>query len=121
MRYSGGKMEQYVSLYEQIYKKYRRMIEEGVYKEGEQLPSVRSEALSLGVNPNTVLRAYRRLEEEGFIGTVPKKGIYVRYKAESTENSRKSFLISEITRLEKLGYTLDEIEEAVCERGKQDA
>ena len=43
----------------------------------EQLPAVRQLAAELGINPNTVQKAYRELEREGVIYSVPYKGSYV--------------------------------------------
>ena len=48
-----------------------------VYKNGEKLPSVREAAGELGVNPNTIARAYTLLEEEGYVCSLPKKGAFV--------------------------------------------
>ena len=49
----------------------------GLYKNGEKLPSVREAAGELGVNPNTIARAYTLLEEEGYVCSLPKKGAFV--------------------------------------------
>ncbi len=65
-------------IYLDIAERYRRYIECGILKEGERLPSVRQTALEIGVNPNTVQRAYTMLESEGYIRTFPKKGVYVK-------------------------------------------
>ncbi len=68
-----GKQDVYI----EIARRYREYIELGIYKEGEKLPSVREAAAELGVNPNTIARAYTLLEEEGIIRTLPKKGAFV--------------------------------------------
>ena len=70
----SGKREVYVEVAER-YEKYIRI---GVLRDGDRLPSVRVAANELGVNPNTVQRAYTLLEEKGFIRTLPKKGVFVR-------------------------------------------
>ena len=69
----SGKQDVYV----EIADKYKDYIELGVYKNGEKLPSVREAAGELGVNPNTIARAYALLEEEGYICSLPKKGAFV--------------------------------------------
>ena len=69
----SGKQDVYV----EIADKYKEYIELGVYKNGEKLPSVREAAGELGVNPNTIARAYALLEEEGYICSLPKKGAFV--------------------------------------------
>ena len=69
----SGKQDVYV----EIADKYKEYIELGVYKNGEKLPSVREAAEELGVNPNTIARAYTLLEEEGYVCSLPKKGAFV--------------------------------------------
>lgn len=65
------------SIFEQIKYQIKRFIELGALKPGEKLPSVRMLAQDLGINPNTVARAYSELESEGVIYTLNKKGVYV--------------------------------------------
>lgn len=62
---------------EQVFDQFKKLILSGALKEGESMPSVRSLATSLAVNPNTVQRAYARLEQEGYIYTVSGKGSYI--------------------------------------------
>ncbi len=64
-------------IYEQIESQIRRAILEGVLKEGEALPSIRSLANDLRVSVITTKRAYSDLETLGFIETVPGKGSFV--------------------------------------------
>ena len=63
-------------IYEQLEEKLRRMILSGAIGEGERLPSVRELASQLAINPNTIQRAYRELEQNGFIYSVPGKGSF---------------------------------------------
>lgn len=70
--------EQKLSVYESIVERMKRDISLGIIACGEKLPSCRELALEMGVNPNTVQRAYSALEEQGFIYTIPKKGVYAR-------------------------------------------
>lgn len=65
------------SLYIQIKNNYKKMIMSGSLKENEMLPSVRTLAGNLAINVNTVQRAYRELEQEGYIYSVPGKGNFV--------------------------------------------
>ncbi len=65
------------SIFEQIKNQISRFIELGVLKPNEKLPSVRMLASDLGINPNTVARAYDELEKEGVIYTLNKKGVFV--------------------------------------------
>lgn len=68
------------SIFEQIKKQIIRFIEIGVLKPNDKLPSVRMLASDLGINPNTVARAYQELEKEGIIYTLNKKGVFVSNK-----------------------------------------
>ena len=74
-------------LYLEIADKYKEYIRQGIIKDGEKLPSVRIAAGELGVNPNTIARAYSRLEEEGFVCSLPKKGAFVTYNSQSEGES----------------------------------
>lgn len=63
-------------IYQQIKDSLRRMIETGSLPAGSKLPSVRSLAASLAINPNTIQRAYRELEAEGYILSIAGKGSF---------------------------------------------
>lgn len=64
-------------IYEQLYQSVVKMAALGVFAENEQLPSVRSVAQELGVNVNTVQKAYRMLERDGVIVSYPGKGSFI--------------------------------------------
>ena len=64
-------------IYEQLIQKLSEMICAGAFKPEEQLPSVRSLARDLGVNPNTVQKAYQELERSGIIYSVAGKGSFI--------------------------------------------
>ena len=55
------------AIYEQLVDKVKEMIVYGILKPDEQLPSVRALSTQLTVNPNTIQKAYRELEREGYI------------------------------------------------------
>ncbi|MBP3262945.1 GntR family transcriptional regulator [Pseudobutyrivibrio sp.] len=63
-------------IYEQIKDGLRRLVVTGAVKKDERLPSVRELATSLSINPNTIQKAYRELEQEGYIYTIAGKGSY---------------------------------------------
>ena len=65
-----------VPIFEQIVGGIKNMILDGEIKPGEKLPSVRELAKTLGVNPNTVTKAFQTLEREKIIYTVPGRGSY---------------------------------------------
>lgn len=64
-------------IFEQISDWYRKLILQGVMVPDEKMPSVRSLAMELSTNPNTVQRAYADLEQKGFIYTVRGRGNFV--------------------------------------------
>ena len=65
------------SLYIQIKENIKKLILSGSMKEDEMLPSVRHLASTLAINVNTVIRAYKELETEGYIYSVQGKGNFV--------------------------------------------
>ena len=92
----GGKQDVYL----EVAARYRNYIELGVYREGDALPSVRFAAAELGVNPNTVAKAFALLECEGMITVVPKKGAFVAFSGGhgetggQPETGKNSFSVS---------------------------
>jgi GntR family transcriptional regulator len=64
-------------IYLQIKENIKKLILSGGLQENESLPSVRTLASSLAINVNTVIRAYRELETEGYIYSMQGKGNFV--------------------------------------------
>ena len=64
-------------IYEQIVERFEELMATGALEEGSQLPSVRSLAMELSINPNTIQRAYVELERQGYIYSVKGKGSFV--------------------------------------------
>lgn len=64
-------------IYTQIVENFCAQIASGVLQPGEKLPSVRELAGMLSINPNTIQRAYREMEVNGYIQTIPGKGCFV--------------------------------------------
>ena len=64
-------------IYTQIADNFRILIQKGILQEGDKLPSVRELAGELSINPNTIQRAYRELEQQGVIETLAGKGCFV--------------------------------------------
>ena len=64
-------------IYEQLVDKLKELIINEVLKPDEQLPSVRQLAQELTINPNTIQKAYRELENQGFIYSQKGKGSFV--------------------------------------------
>lgn len=70
------------ALYEQIYEEITRLILSKAFKPDEKLPSVRELASMVKINPNTIQKAYKSLEEDNYIYTVKGKGNFVNNSVE---------------------------------------
>ena len=66
-------------IYEQVVDKFQKLILTGVLEPNTRMPSVRSLAVELSINPNTIQRAYPELERQGFIYTVKGRGAFVAF------------------------------------------
>lgn len=64
-------------IYEQIVERFQMLIIKGVLEPDSQMPSVRSLAAELSINPNTIQKAYSILEQQGFIYPVKGRGAFV--------------------------------------------
>ena len=101
-----------MGLYAQLTDKIRQQISGGVLVQGDKLPSVRELAVELSINPNTIQRAYRQLEMEGWIATVPGKGCFVcGCPAEDPQEELKCLntLEETVQKLLAMGYTRQEL------------
>ncbi|MGG3449155.1 MULTISPECIES: GntR family transcriptional regulator [Bacillaceae] len=88
-----------VPIYEQLTEKLKELIIREVMKEDEQLPSVRSLAQDLTINPNTIQKAYRELEREGYIYSIPGKGSFVSPVKNEINRERMEMLKKELERI----------------------
>ena len=102
--------------YEQVKEDLRRLIVSGALRAGDKLPSVRELAGQLAINPNTIQRAYRELEAEGYIVSVPGKGSFAAAR-ERADDPRRTELLARlretVRELTWLGMTLREIVEEI--------
>ena len=78
----SGKRDVYLDVAD----RFIQYIKLGVIKSGEKLPSVREAAGDMGINPNTVSKAYSMLEEQGYVRSIPKKGAFVIFEAVQTQS-----------------------------------
>lgn len=74
-----------VPIVEQIKTSVLRQIAQGIYKEGDRLPSIRQLARDLGVNPNTVSKAYSELSQSHVVESVTGKGVFVKQSVISVD------------------------------------
>lgn len=86
----------FIPIYEQIKKEIKSRISLGVLKKDEPLPSIRDLAADLIINPNTVARAYRELEMEGFIYTRKGKGCFVADDSSSLISEERARILNQI-------------------------
>ena len=111
-------------IYEQIADNFRRQIRAGVLRCGDKLPSVRELSAQLTINPNTIQRAYRQLEMEGWIATVPGKGCFV-CGAPTAALRERDALLSEFDKtaaaLLALGLTREELAARLMRGGNDHA
>ena len=84
-------------IYEQVRDGLRKLIVTGAIADGEKLPSVRTLASQLAINPNTIARAYAELENEGYCCTVPGKGCFA-VRAERAKNDERRRALEEKVR-----------------------
>lgn len=82
------------TLYEEVAERMSRLIEEGIFRAGERIPSVRALSRQFGISVSTVLEAYSVLEDRGVIQARPQSGYYVNARVPaipaSTEVSHRS-------------------------------
>lgn len=105
-------------IYEQIRDGFRRLITSGALAPDTKLPSVRDLASSLTINPNTIQRAYRELEAEGYTYSVPGKGSFVTNTGSAAAQHRAELLekLGALAReLRALGASEEDIQKAITE------
>jgi len=111
-------------VYRQIMDQIRLMIASGRLKPGEELPTVRGLAQMLIINPNTVARAYRELEQVGVLYTRQGSGTFVATHGTPLSRETCDRLIGEridalLGESKQLGYSLKDITDLIKERYKE--
>ena len=99
-------------IYEQIKDGLRKLVMSGAIRPDEKLPSVRELASSLAINPNTIQRAYRELESEGYVYTISGKGSFaspVHEKAGARLGALLRQFDEAAAELIYLGYTVEQL------------
>ena len=106
-------------LYEQIIANVKELILSGELKADDKLPSVRSLAKELGINPNTIQKAYTELERQGIIMTLQGRGSMVLADKSSLADERVESLKSKLTEIAAEMITAGIDEEAFAEIAKK--
>jgi len=105
-------------IYRQLRDRVVAMILDGVLKEGDPLPSVRSVAAEYRVNPLTVLKSYQQLVDEQLVESRRGLGMFINGGARNLllKGERKKFLTEEWPRvhatIQRLGLTTEELLDA---------
>lgn len=111
-------------LYEQVVDGFRTLIVAGALQPDDKLPSVRSLATQLAINPNTIQRAYRELEAMGYVYSSAGRGSFVA-DTEETRRLHVSELIAQLDEvvrgLEAAGYTRAQMVERIERQEEGDA
>ncbi|SFM02115.1 GntR family transcriptional regulator [Gracilibacillus orientalis] len=106
-------------IYEQLVDRLKQLIINNVLEKDEKLPSVRVLAQQLSINPNTIQKAYRELEIQGYIYSVKGKGSFVNHimMADSSAEIKKvkEQLKKNISEALFLGVSVEELEKLITE------
>jgi len=102
-------------IYEQVKDGIRKLAYSGVLGPDDKLPSVRELAMKLAINPNTISRAYKELEQEGFIYTMTGKGTFINQEFDLYD-SRKEELWKQFDKAAKELLELSVTEEELMKR-----
>ncbi len=109
-------------IYQQVKEGFCRLILSGALPPGYRLPSVRELASSLAINPNTIQRAYRELEQEGYTVSVPGKGSFV-CEGDQAARKRRQELLEQFDgltlELEQLGVSREQLIQKLREGEKK--
>ena len=108
------------SIYEQIKSQIEKFINVGILKPDDKLPSVRNLAEELGINPNTVMKAYQELEKNGYIYTLNKKGVFVSKNLNDNKRVLKDDALKMLAAIKNEGFSKSEIIDMLDELYKEE-
>lgn len=101
-------------IYEQIKEKTKEYVVSGLIGEHEKLPSVRELAAQLAINPNTIQKAYKELENEGYIYSQKSKGYFVAPMKKGLQQLKKEEALEKfVLEVKELKYLSTEKEELI--------
>lgn len=114
-------------IYEQLVRQIKHSITTGALKSGDQMPTVRELAAQLVVNPNTIARAYRELEQAGLLESTVGRGTFVKFSPpklfrEERRKRLQPYIDQLIAEARALNFSLkelqDQLEETLKKEGK---
>jgi len=103
-------------IYEQIVNEIEKYVALGLLKEKEQIMSIRDLASNLGVNPNTVKKAYSILESKGIITSISTKGTFININASKIKEETINNYINEIKSIMDKLYKLEVSKEEIIKK-----
>ena len=110
-------------LCDQLVDNFSDMIFNGMIAPGDQMPSVRSLAADLAINPNTIQKAYTELERRGIIYSIPGRGSFAEQELSELIDKYKSDAKRQITEALKNGFsagmTVSEIQAVISDVSKE--
>ena len=105
-------------IYEQLRDQLRWQITMGFLSADDPLPSVRALSAELGINPNTIQKAYREMEQEGMIYSRPGKGSFVTpsigEQRRKQQTDQLNLLLREMRKAKEMGIPRGQVEEALA-------
>lgn len=107
-----------VPIYEQIIDRFQMLILKGVLEPGSQMPSVRSLAVKLSINPNTIQKAYTQLEQQGYIYPVKGRGNFISDASFLIQQKKEHYLKTleqSLLQAKDLGITAEECQTLIQE------
>jgi GntR family transcriptional regulator len=117
-------MKSGVPFYKQIIFQVEMAIADGRLEKGAQLPTVRSLAVDLSINPNTVARAYAEMEIRNIVVTQQGSGTFISDKKVTLDAIERERILAQITKeyltkASSYGFTLAEIQQAIEDLGTE--
>ncbi|MBR4223254.1 MAG: GntR family transcriptional regulator [Oscillospiraceae bacterium] len=102
-----------IPIYEQLYTKIAGLAARQILSPGDKIPSVRELAKDLGVNPNTVSKAYLMLERDGLIYSVPGRGTFLAKDLSSVRAGAKEEFGKAVLLAHEKGLERDDLIEVI--------
>lgn len=111
-------------IYQQIASQVKYMIASGQLRKGDELPPIRTLSEMLIVNANTVARAYRELERDGFVTCRRGAGTHVNATGSPLSSAEQMKILNDragalISEARQMNLTLDEVVQLVVARGEE--
>lgn len=111
------KLDQNLPIYQQIIDEFKRSIARGALKPGDRIPSQRELATMIQVNPNTVQRAYREMEQANITQTLRGQGTFICDDPDLVTTIRKEMaeraLVAFVEEMRALGYGREQVSQMV--------